>query len=158
MVEESARVTQVLEPHKVIVESEVKSTCSGCQQLENCGSGQVAKAFPHKKLSLTLETDLALLAGDTVVIGIPQQALLLSAWQVYGFPLLGLIVGALIAQQLLEIGVLLHEIFAILFAVSCGYVGMKLATKRQKLLAINSTLTPKILRKETTKIPVTEIQ
>ena len=52
---ERAIVKQVLNG-QVVVESLVKSTCSQCQQVDTCGSGQVAKALPHKSLSLAIKT------------------------------------------------------------------------------------------------------
>ena len=44
MIEETARVISVIE-NQIVVEGLVKSSCSGCQQLESCGSGQIAKSF-----------------------------------------------------------------------------------------------------------------
>ena len=48
MIEEQARVIAI-DKNKITVESIVKSSCSGCQQIDSCGSGQIAKAIPHKK-------------------------------------------------------------------------------------------------------------
>ena len=59
MIEEQATVT-FIDDDNVTVTSDIKSACGGCQQIDNCGSGQVAKAFPQKKLSLTLKSPLAL--------------------------------------------------------------------------------------------------
>ncbi len=90
MIEENATVIAI-DNDKIIVESQVKSTCSSCQQVDNCGSGQVAKAIPHRKLTVKLENHLNLTIGDLVVLGIPEHQLLKSAWQVYFMPLLGLL-------------------------------------------------------------------
>jgi len=53
MIEEQATVVAIND-NNVTVTSDIKSACSGCQQVDNCGSGQVAKAFPQKKLSMNL--------------------------------------------------------------------------------------------------------
>ena len=86
MIEENATVVSIhlteneaadnIVSNKITVESEIKSSCSGCKQVDNCGSGQVAKAFPQPKLSIDLYTDLPVKIGDTVVIGLSDKHLL----------------------------------------------------------------------------------
>lgn len=52
MIEEFATVIDVgsKDQHIIRVQSNVKSTCSGCNQLDNCGSGLISKAMPQKKI------------------------------------------------------------------------------------------------------------
>jgi len=133
--------------------SEVKSACSGCQQVDNCGSGQVAKAFPSKQLSLTLKSDLSVHQGDTVVIGIPDGCIVESAWQVYLYPLIGLIACSGLGQYWVNSLVLPHELFAIGLGVVGGYLGYRLARKAQNTLQAKGKLTPSILRIINQKIP-----
>ena len=127
MIEENATVVSIdlaasetvehIVSNKITVESTIKSSCSGCNQVDNCGSGQVAKAFPQPKLSLDLYTDLPVKVGDTVVIGLSDKYLLLSAWQVYLWPLLGLVVASALGQWFVENDVFGHELIAIAFGV-----------------------------------------
>lgn len=153
--EELATVVHI-ENNKVSITSEVKSACSGCQQVDNCGSGQVAKAFPTKKLSLVLHSDLPLKVGDTVVLGLSDECLLQSAWQVYLFPLIGLILFAAIGQYFISNNVLPYELFGVLFALIGGYLGYALAKSKQSSPENKEKLTPKILRILTEKIPTIE--
>lgn len=143
--EELAKVVHV-DNHTISIMSEVKSACSGCQQVDNCGSGQVAKAFPTKKLSLTLQSDLPLKVGDTVVLGLSDEDLLQSAWQVYLFPLIGLISFAGIGQYFISNGFLPHELFGVLLSTLGGYLGYALAKNKQSSPKNKAKLTPKILR------------
>lgn len=153
--EELATVVHV-ENHQVSVTSEVKSACSGCQQVDNCGSGQVAKAFPTKKLSLVLQSDLPVKVGDTVILGLSDDCLLQSAWQVYLFPLFGLISFAGVGQYFVNNALFPHELFGVILSVLGGYLGYVLAKKKQSSPTNKAKLTPKILRILTEKIPVTE--
>jgi len=143
--EELATVVRV-ENNLVSVSSEVKSACSGCQQVDNCGSGQVAKAFPTKKLSLTLVSELPLKVGDKVVLGLSDACLLQSAWQVYLLPLFGLISFAGISQYFIDKALLPHELLGVLLAILGGFLGYVLAKKIQSSPKNKTKLTPQILR------------
>ena len=153
--EELATVVHV-DNNTVSIISEVKSACSGCQQVDNCGSGQVAKAFPTKKLSLTLESDLPLKVGDTVVLGLSDACLLQSAWQVYLFPVIGLISFAGIGQYFISNGILPHELFGVVLSALGGYLGYSLAKNKQSSPKNKARLTPKVLRILTERITVIE--
>ncbi len=153
MIEELATVVNANDDVFDVV-SEVKSSCSGCQQVDNCGSGQIAKAFPTKKLSLTLKSDLPINQGDTVVLGIPEGCIVESAWQVYLYPLFGLIVFSALGQYWVNNHMLSHELYAVLFSGIGGYLGFLLAKKKQKTVQRVGKLTPKILRVVHQKIPI----
>ena len=156
MIEEQATVT-FIDDDNVTVTSDIKSACGGCQQVDNCGSGQVAKAFPQKKLSLTLKSPLALELGDKVVLGLNESALLQSAWQVYLWPLLGLIMASWLGQWLVINDMLGHEVFAIVFGLTGGFCGFSLAKRQQIKSASCTKLAPKILRRENQNIAIVEI-
>ena len=98
MIEELAIVTRV-DSNSVFVESELKSTCHGCEQSNTCASGQVAKALPKKQLKLSIPTKLSLNVGDKVVIALPQGNLLSAAAQTYLMPLAGVFLFAGLATQ-----------------------------------------------------------
>jgi sigma-E factor negative regulatory protein RseC len=156
MIEESATVVAI-EKDNITVTSEIKSACSGCQQVDNCGSGQVAKAFPQKRLSLTVKSTLPLQLGDKVIIGLNETALLSSAWQVYLWPLFGLLILAWFGQWLVNTNIVGHEGFAILFAMIGGYVGFLLAKNQQSKREYCTELSPKIVRRQNQNITITEI-
>ena len=156
MIEEAAIVTGV-NNHSITIESNVKSTCSSCHQLDTCGSGQVAKAIPQRKLKLTLTSALVLDIGDEVIIGIPEKCMLQTASQVYLWPLLGLIVMSAIGQYLMQVAIFSHELYAVLLGIFGGYAGFRLAKYWQNNKQKASDLMPTILRKSPQLISVTEI-
>jgi len=146
MIEETAIVTAI-HGEQITVKSEVKSTCSGCQQVDTCGSGQISKAFPHKTLFLEIPSALPLKLGDKVVIGLSEKVLLSTAWQVYGFPLLGMLVFALIGQQLSPSLNITGEWLQVLLAAVGGYLGYKLACRLVNKKSKAAAMAPTILRK-----------
>ena len=156
MIEEQARVVAI-DNDNITVTSNIKSACSGCQQVDNCGSGQVAKAFPQKKLSLTLTSSLPLKLGDNVVLGLNESALLQSAWQVYLWPLMGLLLASWLGQWLVNNDVFAYELLAIALGVFGGFFGFMLAKRQQINSATCAKLAPKILRRENQNISITEI-
>ncbi|GHF84509.1 SoxR reducing system RseC family protein [Thalassotalea marina] len=153
MIEEIAQVTQINGTH-ITVRSTVKSSCSGCQQLENCGSGQIAKAFNHKAVEFSLVTEKKLTLGDQVLIGLPEKLLLSAAWQVYMWPLFGLILTSLLAQWALDSLGISHELFALAFGVVGGYVGYKLAQNRQSACQLHEGWQVKLIKVLPSNIPV----
>lgn len=156
MIEETATVVAIAADN-VTVTSELKSACSGCQQVDNCGSGQVAKAFPQKQLTLTVKSNLPVKLGDKIVLGLNESALLSSAWQVYLWPLLGLIFASWIGQSLLNQAIIIHEVIVILLAFIGGFVGFLLAKIQQDKRENCAILAPKILRIQPQNITITEI-
>ncbi|MGB0936955.1 MAG: SoxR reducing system RseC family protein [Colwellia sp.] len=157
MMEEQATVAAINQKDITLV-SNVKSSCSSCSQSENCASGQVAKAFPHKKLEFSIAYSSTkhnnLSVGDQVIVALPQGDVLKSAWQVYCFPLIGLIGFSAISQFAQGIGIfnnmlnglLNHELFALSIGITGGYLGHRLAKSLQNRNEVTLKLCPKIIR------------
>jgi sigma-E factor negative regulatory protein RseC len=149
MIKELANVVSIAPGH-VTVASQIKSGCSGCAQIDSCGSGQVAKALPQAKLTLTLPYSLdffdrELKEGDCVVLAIPEKHVLSSAGQVYLLPLTGLILFSGIGQWLFKQQILPHELIALTLGLSGGYLGYRLAKFNQKQSKQSKNLQPKII-------------
>lgn len=150
MIKELATVIAI-NSKQVTVTSTVKSTCSSCSQVDSCGSGQVAKALPHAKLTLTLDYDeiaigKALVIGDSVVLAIPENYVLSSAGQVYLLPLLGLILFSATGQWLYSLHLVPHELVSLIIGLTGGYLGFRLAKFLQKYGKNSVKLQPKIIK------------
>ena len=148
--EELATVTAI-NNDKITVVSQIKSSCNSCSQVDTCASGQVAKAIPHKQLSLTLSKTRSIEnetinVGDCVILMLPEVDLLRSAWQVYLLPILGLFILSALGQWLTLEGILAPELMALALGVSGGYFGYKLAKYFQSTSINQEKLQPKILR------------
>jgi sigma-E factor negative regulatory protein RseC len=100
MIEESGRVVS-LDEGAVWVAVARKITCASCSANAGCGQGLLDKlAISSQRGHVRALADMQLAVGDTVVIGLREDALLRSALLVYLLPLLGLFAGALGAQKL----------------------------------------------------------
>ncbi|MDO6486639.1 SoxR reducing system RseC family protein [Colwellia sp. 4_MG-2023] len=148
--EELATVTEISHGNITVV-SQIKSTCNSCSQVNNCANGQVAKAIPHKKLSFTLGKPKSLNkqiigVGDSVLLTVPEEDVLSSAWQVYLLPILGLFSFSALGQWLVQKAIIPHELIAIVIGSVGGYLGYRLAKKLQSDPIKQKNLQPKILR------------
>jgi len=157
MIEEVAIVIDVT-ADEVTVVSQVKSSCSSCSQIDTCGSGIVAKAIPHRELKITLpykqmnnKTPIQL--GDNIIIGLPPINVLASAWQVYLYPLIGLITFSGFGQWLMQQNILSTELFAVCLGFVGGYLGHRIAKFSQAKKENNDKLQPQILRILSQKLP-----
>ncbi|MBU2869615.1 SoxR reducing system RseC family protein [Colwellia sp. E2M01] len=152
MIKELTNVVAI-EADYITVTSQVKSTCSSCAQVDTCGSGQVAKALPQGKLTLSLPysgdikhaSGKTLKLGDCVVLALPEQDILTSAGQVYLFPLLGLFSCSALGQWLLSQQVLNHELFALGLGIAGAYLGYRVAKYQQQYGTQSAKLQPKII-------------
>jgi sigma-E factor negative regulatory protein RseC len=149
MIKERARVITV-NHNEVTVVSEIKSSCKGCSQVDNCGSGQIAKALPHAKLKLTLKYDVentgkVLIPGDSIMLALPEKDVLASAGQVYLLPLFGLISFSAIGQWLFKQQLLSHELYGLAIGFLGAYIGFRFAKFIQKNLQGSNALQPQIL-------------
>lgn len=97
MLEETARVVRV-EGGEVWVETQRRSTCSNCTVEKGCGTATLAKVLGQRRTLVRVLSDLPLVVGDQVVIGIREQALVRGSLAVYAVPLLLLLAGAIIGE------------------------------------------------------------
>lgn len=132
--------------YQITVQSEIKSSCGGCSQLDTCGTGQVSKALPQRKTRFTLFSNMTVKVGDKVVLGLSEQALLTSAWQVYLWPVLSLILVASLSQWALKGTFLSHELYSLFLGLLGAFLGHKFAYYQQNKSACAKEMQPKILR------------
>ncbi|KGK84503.1 SoxR reducing system RseC family protein [Pseudomonas stutzeri] len=99
MIEEQGRVVAV-EPGAVWVQTQRRSTCSGCVAKNGCGQGLMERLDVRERSGLVRAVSaLQLQVGDAVVLGIEERVLLRGALLVYLFPLLMMLIAAAAAAQ-----------------------------------------------------------
>lgn len=118
----------------VWVSTKTSTTCSSCQQQDNCASGVVAKAFPQRRQELFVHTDRILFKGQQVEIAIESSAVLQSSLLVYGMPILGFFIGMLATQHA---GEGWQVLAGLLFALLAGVVVWRLEQHRQDRLSVS---------------------
>lgn len=145
MIEEIGVITAVDKDH-IWVETQIKTTCGGCQAQDNCGTGVVAKAFAPKKDQLILRCKHAAKVGQRVKLGIEENHLLSASALVYLLPLMMMIVSAVAAQYFLPLWGLQHELWVVavsFFSTALTFYWLRVKSKntndhrlQPKLLAI----------------------
>jgi sigma-E factor negative regulatory protein RseC len=98
LLEEPARVLS-LAPGRALVEARRRSACGRCAARSGCGHGLLDSLASRYAIAFELSVPEglrdALRPGDTVVVGVPERAVLGAALRVYAPPLAGLLAGTL---------------------------------------------------------------
>jgi sigma-E factor negative regulatory protein RseC len=116
MLEASVRVVKI-ENHHIYIESSPSSTCGACPQKTGCASHALGGALKVKAIPLACH--LPVDVGDSIVVGMEEMQLLRAAAFCYLLPLLGLFVGAGLADGLLAAMLPYRELLVIGSSVSC---------------------------------------
>lgn len=132
MLEEKG-VVVAIEDDLIWVQTEIKTTCGSCQAKDNCATSSIAQAFSNKPNLISVKSDLAVNVGDTVVIGIEDGFVVQSAFYVYIFPIVGFMLMAFIAEQLVGINGNTGELIRVLIAFFGGWLGYWLARRKLTL-------------------------
>lgn len=99
MIEQKATVISQ-EGNLVWVEAERQSTCGQCQARKGCGTGLLAKHVGQRFSRIAVNTEQRLSVGQSVLVSIPEQALLSGAVMMYLLPLLALFWFAILTRML----------------------------------------------------------
>ncbi|MEQ1487010.1 MAG: SoxR reducing system RseC family protein [Methylotenera sp.] len=97
MIEEYAIVTNC-SGTQATLEIERRTACGLCGQKRGCGNATWGKLLGHNSHAFTAENAVNAKVGDSVVVGIDEHAVLNSAFYMYGVPLIGLLVGTVLAD------------------------------------------------------------
>ena len=81
------------------LEIERKNACGLCGQTRGCGNSIWGKLFAHQSSAFKAQNRINAKVGDSVIVGINEQALLKSAVLLYIVPLVTLFIGAILMQQ-----------------------------------------------------------
>ncbi len=101
MIEEYAIVTKCAGTQATL-EIERRTACGLCGQKRGCGNATWGKLLGHHSHDFTAENKVNANVGDSVVVGIDEQAVLNSAFFLYVVPLIGLLIGTFVADYLFK--------------------------------------------------------
>jgi len=93
MIEERALVIKANEGY-AWVETQRRTSCDACSANQGCGAATLARILGRRRTRLRVLTRLPLQAGDQVIIGIEENALIRGSLAVYMVPLMMLLLGA----------------------------------------------------------------
>ena len=123
MVEEIATVVRADSAGLWLTTTPVAS-CNACQVSDDCGTGIVAKTLTPRTQQFYIQTELKLLPGEQVKIGLHEHNLLKAALMVYLLPLLLMVLLAVLGSSLA-----LAEGWIILLALLGAGIGFVLARR-----------------------------
>jgi sigma-E factor negative regulatory protein RseC len=95
------------------LEIERRTACGLCGQKRGCGNATWGKLLGHNSHSFTADNIVNATVGDSVVVGIDEQAVLHSAFYLYVVPLVGLFIGTVLADYLFS-----NQLYVVLGAIS----------------------------------------
>ena len=104
MIEEHAIVVDIDNDDAAMLEIVRRTPCGLCGQSRGCGISIWGRLFGHKPNIFKAVNQINAKVGDSVIVGIEEQALLTSSMTVYGIPLAAMLAGALLAGGLFAAG------------------------------------------------------
>lgn len=96
MIEEQAIVLSV-EQDNTTLEILRSKPCGICGKTRGCGVSLWGRIFGHEASVFKAANQINAKVGDAVVVGIDEQAVILSALAVYGIPLITMFIGGFLA-------------------------------------------------------------
>ncbi|CAN8141254.1 sigma-E factor negative regulatory protein RseC [uncultured Thiomicrorhabdus sp.] len=93
--------TDADENHFALLEVQPKNGCSGCASSGGCGTSALSQLFvsTHKK-PIKVRNYIGARVGDRVEVSMDQSRLIKHSFMAYGLPLIGLLLFAVLAQNL----------------------------------------------------------
>jgi sigma-E factor negative regulatory protein RseC len=101
MIEEQAQVVE-LRGSQLVLQAQTRSSCGSCAASKGCGTSVLSKVVGRKFTRFQAENSIDAEIGDTVVVGISEDALLKGSLVMYIVPVMGMLVIALVANYFLD--------------------------------------------------------
>ena len=100
MIEEQAQVIEI-KGKRLLLQAQTQSACGSCSVSKGCGTSLLAKVVGRKFTHFQAENSINAKVGDTVVVGIAEDALLKGSMMMYIVPVLCMLAFALLADYFL---------------------------------------------------------
>lgn len=142
MIEERAIVTRAVNG-QVLVKRLQDGACGGCMQQAACGTATLSKLLPKREFAV--DCDLALQAGDQVVVAIDDAHLLSTSLLMYVLPLLAMLVAVGLASLALPAAE--ADVWLPVIALSTLLLAFRLIHRFQAAFLLHYCFKPQIVRK-----------
>jgi sigma-E factor negative regulatory protein RseC len=100
MIEEQAQVIEI-KGNRLLLQAQTQSACGNCSLSKGCGTSLLAKVVGRKFTHFQAENNINAKVGDTVVVGIAEDALLKGSVMMYILPVVCMLIFALLADYFL---------------------------------------------------------
>jgi len=129
------------------VETERKSACSSCSANKGCGTGALSKVYANRFSRVKALNNINAAPGETVVLGLEEDALVRGSLAVYGLPLLGLVLAAMLGDALANgMGVEQADGMIAIFGIVGLFVGFYLVRLFSRNISHDDRYQPIVLR------------
>ena len=145
MIEETAQVV-ALDGADLLLQTQRQSTCGSCAVKSGCGTSVVAGIVGQKITRLKVRNTLGAKPGDTVLLGLQEQALVTGSLLVYVLPLLLMLAGALGGEALASAWGMDPELMPVVGAALAFALSLLLVRRVLQKAAIGMQLQPVLLR------------
>ena len=102
MIEEQAQVIE-MSGDQLVLQAQTKSSCGSCAASKGCGTSVLAKVVGRKFTRFHADNSVDAEVGDTVIVGISEDALLRGSLVMYIIPIMGMLIFALVSEQLVDL-------------------------------------------------------
>lgn len=154
MIEQTAVVIRT-DGQYALVEAQRQSSCGSCNAKQGCGTGMLENSLGRRAMRMTALNQCDAHIGEEVVVAVPEKGFIKSAVFTYFLPLLLMLAGAVLAQQLDLSRAGVNEDFAALAGAVVGFVlALLLLRHYSKKIEKDPHLHPVIIRKANTPIMV----
>lgn len=154
MIEQNAVVIRT-EGENALVEVQRQSACGSCNAKQGCGTGMLQNSVGKRAMRMTARNQCDAHDGDTVIVAVPERGFIKTAFFTYFLPLLLMLLGAIVAQQLDWSRAGVNADFGALAGAVAGFViSLLLLRQYAKKIEKNPELHPVIIRKADTAIKI----
>lgn len=148
MIEQRAIITRI-ENDYAWIEAQRETSCGTCSAQKGCGTGLLAKTIGRRFVSMRVHNPICAQVGDNVIIGLPEDSFLKTAFLTYFLPLLLMLLGAMLFATLTS-----NQLFVVLGGLAGFLLGWLILRRHVRRLADNPANQPVVIRKIQPNIPL----
>ena len=146
MIEEQAQVIEV-RGDVLLLQAQTQSACGSCAANKGCGTSVLSKVVGRKFTHFQAENNINADVGDTVVVGISEDALLKGSIVMYLIPIVAMLFFALLADYFMTVTMQNRDLM-IAAAAGVGLVAGSLLSRGYFLRrSSRQVFSPVVLRK-----------
>ena len=143
MITEDGIVTHAT-PEKAWIKTTRSAACEGCASKDSCGVSH----HPSEEMTIVVPNTIGVETGDNVIVGIESAPMLFLSFLLYVFPIILLIIGALIGDALAPVLGLNTSAMSMGFGFLLFAVAFLIIRKKQATMSKNDKYKPFLVRKK----------
>jgi len=147
VIEEHGRVVSV-DGTLAQVETQRRSACDACRLQKGCGTSLLAQIMGHKRTRVTAINEIGACVDEHVIMGIKEDALVRGSMAIYAVPILAMLAGAIIGDQLaVRMQLVVTDLFTVAFGITGLILGLLWSRAFSQRCALNPDYQPVIVRR-----------